>query len=143
MKMTMMIIMFCPFPSNGAPVEWKWQGKTEVLGEKFVPVPLCPPQIPHGLTRDQTRSSAVGGRRLTAWAMARPKFSLTMPWSEAGRIETQLHSILTSALVEGVWSGSSLSRFTLGKVFGTRWTADLVGRRANLDVLEKGYMNIT
>jgi hypothetical protein len=38
------------FPNNGAPVEWNWQGKTEVLGEKPVPVPLCPPQIPHGLT---------------------------------------------------------------------------------------------
>jgi hypothetical protein len=60
------------FPSNGAPVEWNWQGKTEVLGEKPVPVPLCPPQIPHGLTRDRTRASAVRGRRLTAWAMARP-----------------------------------------------------------------------
>jgi hypothetical protein len=50
--------------------KWKWQGKTEVLGEKPVPVPLSPPQIPHGLTRDRTRVSAVGGRRLTAWAMA-------------------------------------------------------------------------
>jgi hypothetical protein len=72
MKMTMMIIIFCPFPSNGAPVEWNWQGKTEVLGEKPVPAPLCPPQIPHGLTRDWTRASAVIGRLLTAWAMARP-----------------------------------------------------------------------
>jgi hypothetical protein len=27
-----MIIIFCPFLSNGAPVEWNWQGKTEVLG---------------------------------------------------------------------------------------------------------------
>jgi hypothetical protein len=35
-------------------------------------VPLCPPQIPHGLTR----ASAVRGRRLTAWAMARPDLSL-------------------------------------------------------------------
>jgi hypothetical protein len=38
-------------------------------------VPLCPPQIPHGLTQDRNRASAVGGRRLTAWAMARPRFS--------------------------------------------------------------------
>jgi hypothetical protein len=60
------IIIIYPFPSNGAPVEWNWQGKTEVLGEKPIPVPLCPPQIPHGLTRDRTRTSAVGGRRLTA-----------------------------------------------------------------------------
>jgi hypothetical protein len=40
--------------------------KTEELGEKPVLVPLCPPQIPHGQTRDRTRPSAVGGRRLTA-----------------------------------------------------------------------------
>jgi hypothetical protein len=68
----MKMIIFCPFPSHGAPVEWNWQGKTEVLGEKPVPLPLCPPQIPHGLTRDRTRASAVGGRQLTAWAMALP-----------------------------------------------------------------------
>jgi hypothetical protein len=55
-----------------ATVEWYWQGKTEELGEKPVPVPLCPPQIPHGLTRERTRTSAVRGRRLTTWAMARP-----------------------------------------------------------------------
>ena len=64
----MKMISFFVFPCNVAPVEWNWQGKTEVLGEKPVPVPLCPPQIPHGLTRD----SAVRGRRLTAWVMARP-----------------------------------------------------------------------
>jgi hypothetical protein len=63
--MKMMMIIF-------SPVEWNWQGKTKALGEKHVPVPLCPPQIPHGLTRDRTRASAVGGRRLTTWAMALP-----------------------------------------------------------------------
>jgi hypothetical protein len=72
MKVTMMIIIFCPLPSNGAPVEWNWQAKTDELREKPVPVPLCPPQIPHRLTRDRTRASAVGCWRLTAWAMARP-----------------------------------------------------------------------
>ena len=49
---------FLRFHFNGAPVEWNWQGKTEVLGEKPVPVPLCPPQISHGLARDRTRASA-------------------------------------------------------------------------------------
>jgi hypothetical protein len=55
-----------------ATVEWYWQGKAEELGEKPVPVSLCPPQIPHGLTRERTRTSAERGRRLTTWAMARP-----------------------------------------------------------------------
>jgi hypothetical protein len=64
-------LVFFVFPCNVAPVKWNWQGKTKVLGGKPVPVPLCPPQIPHGLTRDRTRASAVEGRRLTAWAMAR------------------------------------------------------------------------
>jgi hypothetical protein len=40
-----------------ATVEWYWQGKTEELGEKPVPVPLCPPQIPHELTRARTQAS--------------------------------------------------------------------------------------
>jgi hypothetical protein len=47
-------------------------GKTEVLGEKAVPVPLCPPQISHGLTWDRTRVSAVRVWRLTASDMTRP-----------------------------------------------------------------------
>jgi hypothetical protein len=38
----------------------------------LVSVPLCPPQIPHDLTWDRTRAAAVGSRRLTAWAKARP-----------------------------------------------------------------------
>jgi hypothetical protein len=33
----------------GAAAQWYWHGKTEGLGEKPVPVPLCPTQIPHGL----------------------------------------------------------------------------------------------
>jgi hypothetical protein len=53
-------------------VEWYRQGKIEEIREKPIPVPLCPPQITHGLTRAQTRDSAVRGERLNAWAMARP-----------------------------------------------------------------------
>jgi hypothetical protein len=33
--MKMKMIIFCPFPSNGAPVEWNWQGKPEELGENL------------------------------------------------------------------------------------------------------------
>jgi hypothetical protein len=43
-----------------------------VLSEKPVGVPLCPPQIPHGLSWDQTWTSAARCRWLTAWAMAWP-----------------------------------------------------------------------
>jgi hypothetical protein len=38
--------------------------KTEKLGEKPVPVPLYPQQIPYGLTRVRTRSSAIRGRQI-------------------------------------------------------------------------------
>jgi hypothetical protein len=61
MQMKMMMIIFCPFPSNGAPVELNWQGKNEVFGEKPVTVPLCPPQIPHGLTQG-SKAGLRGGR---------------------------------------------------------------------------------
>jgi hypothetical protein len=67
MKMIIIFVLFLVMEHR-----WNWQGKTEVRGEKPVPVPFCPPQIPHRLNRDRTRASAVGGRRLTAWAMARP-----------------------------------------------------------------------
>jgi hypothetical protein len=40
---------------------------------KPVPVPLCPPPIPH----DLPRAAAVGRHRLTTWAMALPYLSLT------------------------------------------------------------------
>jgi hypothetical protein len=53
--------VFFIFTSNVAPVEWNWQQKTEVLGKKPVPEPLCPLQIPHGLTWDRSRASVVGG----------------------------------------------------------------------------------
>jgi hypothetical protein len=38
---------------------------------KPAPVPLCPPQIPHDLTRARARAEAVGSQRPTACAMAR------------------------------------------------------------------------
>jgi hypothetical protein len=57
-------------------VEHGWneidRGKPKYSGKKPVPVPLCPPQIPPESTWEGTRASAVEGRRLTAWAMARP-----------------------------------------------------------------------
>jgi hypothetical protein len=43
---------------------------------KSAPVPLCPPQIPHHLTRPRTRAATVGSQRVTTWAMARPSWFL-------------------------------------------------------------------
>jgi hypothetical protein len=48
-----------------------WQAKQSTT-RKPAPVPFCPPQIPHDLTWYRTRAFAVGGRRLTDWAMVRP-----------------------------------------------------------------------
>jgi hypothetical protein len=61
-----------------ATVEWHWQGKTKELRAKHIPVPLCPPQIPHGLTQVQTWTSTVRGQWLTTWAMVWPKHQFTM-----------------------------------------------------------------
>jgi hypothetical protein len=44
---------------------------------KPAPVPLCLPQIPHA-ARTRTRAAAVGSQRLTAWAMARPKYKCSL-----------------------------------------------------------------
>jgi hypothetical protein len=41
------------------------------------PVPLCPSQIPHDLTRARTQAAVLGSWRLTAWAMARPNKMVT------------------------------------------------------------------
>jgi hypothetical protein len=48
----------------------KLTGENRSTREKPVPVPVCPPQIRHGLTRDRTRVSVVRGRRIAASAMA-------------------------------------------------------------------------
>jgi hypothetical protein len=51
----------CSSPSDTwawrATVEWYWQGNTEELGQKSVPLQLCPLQIPHGLTWVWIRAS--------------------------------------------------------------------------------------
>jgi hypothetical protein len=57
-------------------MEHRWN-ETDRGKPKLVPVPLCPPQIPHGLTRGRTLASAVRGQRLTTRAMARPSRSLS------------------------------------------------------------------
>jgi hypothetical protein len=59
----------------GAIGEMKIGRRNRSTRRKPAPVPLCPPQIPHDLTRARTRVAAVWSRRLTAWAMARPYVS--------------------------------------------------------------------
>jgi hypothetical protein len=46
--------------------------KIEILEDKAVPMPLCPPQSPLGLLRSRTQAYAVKGLRLIAPAMPRP-----------------------------------------------------------------------
>ena len=41
----------------GAMVAWHWRGKTEVFGEKPVPLSFCPPKIPQWLAWDWTGAS--------------------------------------------------------------------------------------
>jgi hypothetical protein len=55
-------------------------GKDWRTRRKPVPVPLHPPQIPHGhgLTRVWTRDSAVRDDRITTWAMPRPSDTVTV-----------------------------------------------------------------
>jgi hypothetical protein len=52
-----------------------WQGKRKY--SEPAPVPLCPPQMPHDLTRARTWAAAVGSRRQIAWAVARPRGGVT------------------------------------------------------------------
>lgn len=64
---------------------WIWRamvelltGKKRELGEKHVPMVLCRPQIPRGMTRVKPWASTVRGGRLTAWAMAQPSVGYTV-----------------------------------------------------------------
>jgi hypothetical protein len=72
-------------------VEWRLAGETEVLGEDL-------PQrhfVHHKchLTRpgmDRTRAAAVGSQRLTAWAMARPYYTVSTLWNSSAKSERNL-----------------------------------------------------
>jgi hypothetical protein len=51
-------------------VDWKRQGKTEVLWHTPTSMPPCLPQISQRRVKDRTRALVMTGRRLTVWAMA-------------------------------------------------------------------------
>jgi hypothetical protein len=40
------------------------------------PVPLCPPEVSHGMAWDWTQASSVTGQSLTAWAIAWARYVL-------------------------------------------------------------------
>jgi hypothetical protein len=43
---------------------------------KSAPLPLCPPQIPHDMTRARPLAASAGSRLLTAKAMGRPHYAV-------------------------------------------------------------------
>jgi hypothetical protein len=73
---------------------------------KSAPVSLCPPQIPHDLTWDRTRAAAVGSRRLTAWAMARPAMQSK---TEIKLRERHTRSNLLDDLLVHAWKNQALT----------------------------------
>jgi hypothetical protein len=87
-----------------------WQGKRK-YSEKTCPVPLSPPQIPHDMTWAGTRAAAVGSRRLTAWAMARPSSVLTTRRHkpEYRTVHSRRHENFKLALIKGLIFRNSFS----------------------------------
>jgi hypothetical protein len=66
------------------------------IRRKPVTVSLCPPQFPHDQTRARTRAAALGSRRVTAWAMARPcplKFFFCSRWKSNPGLPTRSPSL--------------------------------------------------
>jgi hypothetical protein len=84
-------------------------GIIEELGEKPVPIPLCPPQIPHGLTWTRTRVSALRGGRLTAWAKARPNTFIISGYSEM-QYSTFSTCLLSDSIIETLWTAQASGR---------------------------------
>jgi hypothetical protein len=106
-------------------VEGELTGRVEILGDNLTSVPLCPPQTSNNLTRARNRAAAVGSRRLTIWAMARPfGLSYFLPWkwrrsvAPKRRVFSELHGNTTLKAVSltvrtANCSDAALSQFSL------------------------------
>jgi hypothetical protein len=74
-----------------------WQGKPK-FSEKTCPsATFVHHKIPHDQTRVLTRAAAVGSRRLTAWAMARPGAAITF-YLLHGVMSRKIELFVTSAM---------------------------------------------
>jgi hypothetical protein len=77
------------------------------IRSNLVPLPHCPSQIRHDLTRDRIRAVKVGNRRLTALAMARPFVHTVI---NAQEVSPKLYACRAFDIgnwwrpVEGAWS---------------------------------------
>jgi hypothetical protein len=73
-------------------------------------VPLCPPQIPHGLTRDRTRASALGSRRLTGtWTY--PPAASERGWNSAVPLSSlNFHTQLTATCIIAIFASKYVRR---------------------------------
>ena len=97
-------------------VKWSWQRKTEVLGEKPVPVPLHPPHIPHGQQWDQiptkisgfTQASAMTGQ----WLYYHTPFQEQL-WSDVlpHLVKLSLQILTNKWRWGGIWSHKSHTKF--------------------------------
>jgi hypothetical protein len=82
-------------------------------------VPLYPPQTPHTV-RTRTRAAAVGSQRLTAWAMAWPKWNLLR--------NLWLVSCLVYSCCSHLEHRTSVKRFVSLQFLNRRHSIGLLGR---------------
>jgi hypothetical protein len=82
----------------GTLVEWYWQAKTKVFGEKPIQFPICTSPISHGLIWDWTQASVVTAWQLTACVIAQPMY-IAIKLSLHIKIQFIPHKILSCASI--------------------------------------------